>query len=121
MAAIVHAWSDRLDANDNKGLAQLFALPAVIVQAPYAYRLRTAGEVALWYSGLPCAGHIVSITYSGRFATAVFRLSDRGTSSCDEPGSLAAARFEIVNGKIALWAQVPVPGKGGKEPIGPVA
>jgi hypothetical protein len=111
MAGLVHAWSARLNAGDNKGIAQLFSVPALITQGPYVYRLLTRGQVALWYSGLPCSGRIVSISYRGRFATAVFRLANRGATKCDQPGTLAAARFEIVGGKIVSWTQVPVPVK----------
>ena len=119
MRAVVHAWSVRLNAGDNAGVARLFSVPALVIQGPYAYRLRTRKQVALWYSGLPCSGRVVSVTIRGRFATAVFRLGDRGKTSCDAPGTLAAARFEIVNGKIVRWEQVPVPAKS-NEP-GPVA
>jgi hypothetical protein len=49
----------------------------------------------------------------------VFRLGDRGKTSCDAPGTLAAARFEIVGGKIVRWEQVPVPAK--QDEPGPVA
>ena len=117
MRAVVHAWSARLNASDNDGVARLFALPALVVQGQYAYRLRTRAQISLWYSGLPCSGRVVSVAIRGQFATAVFRLGDRGTSQCDAPGTLAAARFEIVGGKIVRWEQVPVPAA----PSGPVA
>ena len=116
MKAIVRAWSDRLNARDNEGLASLYAVPAVVIQAPFLYRLRTRAEVASWYAGLPCAGHVVSITVRGRFATAVFRLANRGSSPCDAPGTLAAARFEIAHGKILSWEQVAVPKQKLKAP-----
>ena len=116
---LVRAWSARLNAGDNPGVARLFALPSIVVQGPYAYRLETRKQVALWHSGLPCAGHIVSVEIRGRFATAVFRLGNRGATRCDAPGTLAAARFEIVKGKIVQWVQVPVPED--KADTGPVA
>jgi hypothetical protein len=119
MRAVVHAWSARLNAGDNAGLARLFSVPALVIQGPYAYRLRTRGQVALWYSGLPCSGQVVSVTIRGRFATAVFRLGDRGKTSCDAPGTFAAARFEIVDGKIVRWEQVAVPAK--QDEPGPAA
>jgi hypothetical protein len=119
MTAVVRMWSARLNANDDAGVARLFALPSVVVQGPYAYRLRTRAQVAGWHSGLPCSGRIVSIQIRGRFATVVFRLGDRGGTRCDAPGSLAAARFEIVGGKIVMWMQVPVPEE--KADTGPVA
>ncbi len=120
MAVIVHAWSDRLNAGDYKGISRLFALPAILIQGPYEYRLPTRHDVALWHAGLPCGGKIVRISYAGRFATAVFRLVNRGKTKCDAPGTLAAARFEIVRGKIVSWEQVAVPAKQ-KQPVGPVA
>jgi hypothetical protein len=119
MRAVIREWSARLNAGDYAGIARLFTLPAVMVQPPYAYRLTTRHEVALWHSGLPCAGTVVSITYEGnKYATAVFRLGNRGKIKCDSPGGLAAARFEFVGGKIRSWLQVPVP-KGAE--TGPVA
>ena len=124
MKAVVHAWSNRLNAGDNKGLARLYRVPALIAQGPYEYRLVSRKQVALWYSSLPCAGKVVSISIHGRFATVVFLLADRGKTACDAPGTLAAALFEIVNGKIVSWEQIPVPVKkapGAKTTTGPVA
>jgi len=119
MQAVIREWSARLNAGDYAGIARLFTLPAVMVQPPYAYRLTTRHQVALWHSGLPCAGTVVSITYEGqKYATAIFRLGNRGKIKCDSPGGLAAARFEFVGGKIRSWLQVPVP-KGAD--TGPVA
>ncbi|HEX4519989.1 MAG TPA: nuclear transport factor 2 family protein [Gaiellaceae bacterium] len=118
MAAIVHRWSDRLNADDYDGIAELFALPAILIQGTDEYRLPTRHDVALWHSLLPCGGKIVRIAYAGRFATAVFRLTTRAKATCDAPGSLAAARFEIVRGKIVSWQQVAVPAK---KPVGPIA
>ncbi len=117
MSAIVHAWSARLDAGDYAGIAKLFSLPALIVQPPYEYRLTTSHQVALWHSLLPCSGTILSIAYDGRFATAVFKLGNRRGSKCDEPGGLAAARFEIANGKIRSWVQVAVPKSADTGPV----
>jgi hypothetical protein len=120
MKAVVQAWSTALNANDNAAIARLFALPAIIAQGPYVYKLRTRAQVAEWYSGLPCSGKIVAVALRGRFATAVFRLGNRGKTKCDAPGGLAAAKFEIVNGKIASWTQVAAPAKNAP-PQGPVA
>jgi hypothetical protein len=117
MAAIVRAWSNRLNTGDNDGVAKLFGLPALVAQGGLIYRLDTRDQVALWHAGLPCSGRIVSITFAGRFATAVFRLGDRPSSKCDAPGQLAAARFEIVGGKIVSWEQVPVPKKAETGPV----
>ena len=83
-----------------------------MIQGEFIYKLATAGQIARWHAALPCSGRIVSIDVRGRFATAVFRLANRRTSKCDAPGTLAAARFTIVDGKIAVWRQVPPPSQG---------
>jgi hypothetical protein len=108
MRAVVHAWSNKLNAGDNQGVAHLFRLPAIVIQS-YGWKFTTYAQLAEWHSLLPCAGHIKSIQIRGRYATAVFRLADRRGSPCDAPGALVAARFEIVGGKIASWQQVAVP------------
>jgi hypothetical protein len=107
--AVVRAWSKRLNAGDNAGVARLFTVPATLIQGPYTYRLTTRADIAEWHSGLPCSGKILSISFRGNRATAVFRLGNRGSTQCDDPGGLAAARFTIVNGKISVWEQVAVP------------
>jgi hypothetical protein len=109
MKTVVREWSKRLNANDNAGVAKLFAIPSVVIQGPYGYRFHTREQVAIWHSALPCAGKIVSVTIHGRYADTVFRLANRGKTKCDAPGTLAAARFEIVKGKIVSWIQIPVP------------
>jgi hypothetical protein len=118
MQRILRAWSARLNAGDYDGLARLFRLPAVIVQGQYEYRLTTRHQIAVWHSGLPCSGEIVSIRYEGRFAIVTFRLGNRPKIKCDAPGTLTAVRFAFVGGKIAGWAQVPLPKVA---PTGPVA
>jgi hypothetical protein len=109
MRAVVRAWSANLNAGRNAAEADLFTLPVVMIQGAYGYRLTTPRQVAEWHAALPCSGTIVSIRIKGRFATAVFRLGNRKTSKCDAPGTLAAARFTIVGGKITGWQQVPPP------------
>ena len=116
MRSVVRTWSARLNANDNAGASHLFALPALLTQGPYAYRLKTYRQLTLWHDGLPCAGKVTRIIVKGRFATAVFTLGQRKGHNCDAPGGEAAARFEIVKGKIRSWTQVAVP-----PPAGPVA
>jgi hypothetical protein len=116
--AVVRVWSRRLNAGDNAGVARLFALPAIMVQGPYVYRFERRADLAEWHSRLPCSGRIVSISVRGHIAIAVFRLANRGSTRCDAPGTLVAARFELVEGKIALWAQIPVPEKqAGSPPV----
>jgi hypothetical protein len=113
---IVRAWSKRLNAYDNVGVAHLFARPATILQGGAILRLRTYEDIALWHRLLPCAGRIVSISVKGEQATAVFVLANGKNRHCDAPGQKAAAVFQIHGGKILAWAQIPVP-----KPKGPVA
>ena len=113
---VVRAWSKRLNAYDNVGVAHLFARPATILQGGTVLRLRTYADIALWHRLLPCAGRIVSISVKGEEATAVFVLANGKNRRCDAPGQKAAAIFHIHNGKIDAWAQIPVP-----KATGPVA
>lgn len=106
---VVRAWSARLNAYDNAGVARLFAHPAVFVQGGAALRLETPAQIALWHRLLPCAGRIVSIDVDGELATAVFRLANGKHRHCDAPGQKAAAVFRVRHGKIVAWVQVPVP------------
>jgi hypothetical protein len=106
---VVRAWSARLNAYDNVGVARLFARPATVVQGGYTLRLRTTADIALWHRLLPCAGRIVSLTVKGDRATAVFLLANGKNRRCDAPGQKAAAVFRVHHGKIVTWTQVPVP------------
>jgi len=109
LKAVVRAWSANLNAGNNAAEARLFSLPALMIQGEFVYKLVSASQVARWHAALPCSGKILSITVRGNFATAVFRLGNRPTSRCDAPGTLAAARFRIVRGRIRVWEQVPPP------------
>lgn len=110
---VVRAWSMRLNAYDNAGVARLFARPALIAQGGAIFRLETYADIALWHRLLPCAGRITSITVKGERATAVFVLANGKNRRCDAPGQKAAAVFRVRNGKIVSWAQVPVPEQKG--------
>ena len=115
--AIVRAWSAALNRNDNAAAAELFAPNARILQGPLDARL-TSPQLALDFNAsLPCAGHIVNITVKGTRATATFVLGQRPKHTCKAaPGEKAAAVFDVRNGKIVLWEEVPVPAKKGAPP-----
>ena len=103
--SVVRAWSQALNADDNKGAADLFAPGAEVVQGPSVIRLRTHAQAEAWNSALPCSGRIVSIKSHGQTARATFVLGDRQHSRCDGPGQHATAIFRVVKGKIVLWHQ----------------
>jgi len=103
--SVVRAWSQALNAGDNKRAADLFAPGAEIVQGGTVIRLRTHAEAEAWNSALPCSGRIVAIKTRGNTARATFELGDRQQSRCDGPGHRATAIFRVVKGKIVLWHQ----------------
>lgn len=123
MRQVVRDWSRYVNAADNAALTRLFRLPAIVEQGGVGYRLKTAKHIAVWHDGLPCSGRVTAITIRGNVATATFVLGDRPStrSTCDATGELAAAAFEIVDGKIVHWTQVAVPAGARKPPAGPVA
>ena len=106
--AVARAWSKRLNAGDDEGAARLFRLPATIVQTG-TLRIRTYPGLAAWHAQLPCGGVITSVVVKGRFATASLRLRDGYGSRCDSRGIVVSVRFEVVNGKIVSWVQLPWP------------
>jgi limonene-1,2-epoxide hydrolase len=103
--SVVRAWSQALNAEDNKGAADLFAPGAEVVQGSTVIHLQTHAQAEAWNSSLPCSGKIVSIRSHGETARATFRLGDRQHSRCDGPGELATAIFKVEKGKIVLWHQ----------------
>ena len=112
--SVVRAWSQALNAEDNKGAADLFAPGAEVVQGSTVIHLQTHAQAEAGNSSLPCSGKIVSIRSHGETARATFRLGDRQHSRCDGPGERATAIFRVVRGKIVLWHQT-----GSSGPSGP--
>lgn len=110
MKAVVRAWTENLNTDNNMGEARLFSLPAVIslMEAPFGCWCFTGGEIGYLHAQLSCSAKIVSIKVRGRYAMAVFRLlGDRLLSRCDSPlGALTAVRFTIARNKICVWQQV---------------
>ena len=106
--AVVRAWSDAIDRNDNAAAGRLFAPGARVIQID-TRTLRSPAEAREWNDELPCGGTIVSLTQDGADVTAVFKLGDRPQHVCDGPGSEASAIFRVEHGKIVLWHQTPLP------------
>jgi limonene-1,2-epoxide hydrolase len=108
-AQVVRAWSKALNADENVAAGALFAPNARVVQGPLDVRLRTRALAVEFNAALPCSGKILELRVSGDRVTATFMLGERPRHRCDAPGTKAAALFEIRNGKIVLWKQIPVP------------
>ena len=109
--AVVRAWSQALNADDNVAAARLFAPEARVIQAPVLdVRVNFAGA-RLFNEGLPCGGTIVAMQRHGNTVVATFRLKKRPKHPCSGVGQKAAAAFTVVQGKIVRWEQVAVPEK----------
>jgi limonene-1,2-epoxide hydrolase len=106
---VVRAWSRALNADDNDAAASLFARNAEVVQGQVGFRLATHALAVIWNDGLPCSGTIVSLRVDGARVVATFLLGERPGHQCDAPGAKATAVFEIRDGKIVRWEQIPNP------------
>jgi limonene-1,2-epoxide hydrolase len=106
---VVRAWSHALSRGDDEAAAKLFATDARVVQGDVSVRLHTHAEALAFNAGLPCAGRVVKLTKKGDLVTATFVLGHRPGRACDGPGQKATALFEVDDGKITLWHQVPNP------------
>jgi hypothetical protein len=104
--AVVRAWSNALNANDNKAAAALFAPGAELIQGVDV--LLTPKLALAWNQSLPCGGKIIGLTRNGNRVRATFLLKERPKHTCDGPGQKAAAVFIVKKGKIVFWEQVPV-------------
>jgi limonene-1,2-epoxide hydrolase len=112
--SVVRAWNEAVNSDDNEAAARLFAPGARVIQAGRVYTLADRGDAVAFNAGLPCSAEIVEIETQGDTVTATFSLADRTTSRCDAPGVEVTAVFEISDGKIVVWEQLPgnQPGPG---------
>jgi hypothetical protein len=106
---VVRAWSAALDRSDSEAGGRLFADGAQVIQSG-VLTLKTHADAVKWNSELPCGGVITLLEpRSDGQILAIFRLTGRPGHECDGPGQNAAALFQVKNGKIVLWHEVPVP------------
>jgi len=105
---VTRAWSDALNRDDNEAAARLFADGALIVQNG-SETLSSHADAVRWNAGLPCGGQITRLEAHGKDeVVAQFELTERPQHSCDAPGGVAAAVFQVRDGKIVLWHQTEV-------------
>lgn len=112
LAAVVLAWSEAINRNDNAAAAKLFA-PGAIIRQSLEFPLDNAEVATTWNDGLPCAGTVVELRMVDDAVVATFMLGERPGHRCDAPGARAGAAFVIVNGLITLWQQTAVSDDGG--------
>ena len=106
--AVIRAWVDTLRRGDVKGAAEYFALPSIVENGTPPLELRTRSDARAFNSALPCGAVLLRTSSSGRFTTAVFRLTERpGRGSCGSGvGERARTTFVIRDGKIREWRRV---------------
>jgi len=113
--AVIREWADTLREGDVSGAAALFELPSVVSNGTPPLTLHTRAEVRLFNASLPCGAKLLRTSSSGRFTTAVFRLTERpGPGRCGGgTGATARTTFVVRAGKIREWRRVadrPQPG-----------
>jgi hypothetical protein len=106
---VIRAWADTLRRGDVAGAANYFTLPTLVQNGTPPLTLHTRAQVRQFNMALPCGARLVRTYASGRYTTAVFKLTERpGHGRCGSGTGLEArTRFLIRQGKIREWRRVP--------------
>ena len=104
---VVESWSQAINASDDETAAALFAPDAVVIQDGRRTTLNGEAEALAFNSALPCGGKITKTSIDGDEVTATFTLTRRPGHMCDGTGEAAVAVFQIADGKITLWHELP--------------
>ena len=104
---VVESWSQAINASDDETAAGLFAPDAVVIQDGRRTTLSGEAEALAFNSALPCGGKITKTSIDGDEVTATFTLTRRPGHMCDGTGEAAVAVFQIADGKITLWHELP--------------
>jgi hypothetical protein len=105
---VIRAWVDTLRRGDVTKAASYFAVPAIVQNGTPPIELTSRGEVIGFNASLPCGARLLRTYASGRYTTAVFRLTERpGAGRCGQgTGQTARTRFVVRHGKIREWRRV---------------
>jgi hypothetical protein len=105
---VIRAWADTLRRGEVAKAATYFALPAVVQNGTPPLRLTTRAQVRDFNAALPCGARLLRTSSSGRYTTAVFRLTERpGAGLCGHgTGQTAHTRFLVRGGKIREWRRL---------------
>jgi len=106
-AKVVESWSQAINASDDETAAGLFAPDALVIQDGRRTTLEGETEALAFNSALPCGGKITKTSIDGDEVTATFTLTRRPGHMCDGTGEAAVAVFQIADGKITLWHELP--------------
>jgi hypothetical protein len=105
--AVVDSWSQALNGGDDEAAAKLFAPGAVVIQDGRRTTLATEADALAFNASLPCGAKVTGKKTDGSEVTANFTLTRRPGHMCDGTGEPAVTVFEISDGKITLWHQLP--------------
>jgi hypothetical protein len=106
--AVIRAWVDTLRRGDVAKAATYFGLPAIAQNGTPPIELTTREQVRAFNASLPCGARLLSTSTSGRYTTAVFRLTERpGPGRCGQgTGQTARTKFLIRDGRIREWRRL---------------
>ena len=123
---VIRGWSDALRAGHVAVAARYFRIPSVFFAgngAPIV--LRNLAQVEIANAALPCGARYLSAHRQGRYANALFRLTNRpgpgGEQGCGSgTGQTARVNFLIRGGHIVQWLRAPdQPGDNRSPPTAP--
>jgi hypothetical protein len=106
---VVDSWSQALSGGDDAAAAKLFAKGAVVVQGGRRTTLAGEEEALSFNASLPCGAKVVKKVTKGEEVTATFTLTRRPGHMCDGTGESAVTVFQVSDGKITLWHELPSP------------
>lgn len=116
---VIEEWSSALADGDVEAAASFFAIPSVAENGPVGVRIRDRADAERFNESLPCGAELIRAQGHAGFVLATFRLTERpGPGTCgDGVGATAGTAFRIVDGEIAEWRRIGVPGGGeGEQP-----
>ena len=107
-SSVIRAWANTLRRGDVTAAASHFALPAIVQNGTPPLELTSRAQVRDFNAALPCGARVLRTYGSGRYTTAVFRLTERpGAGRCGSgTGLTARTKFLIRDGKIREWRRV---------------
>jgi hypothetical protein len=105
--AVVDSWSQAINGGDDEAAAKLFARDAVVIQDGQRLTLATEADALAFNASLPCGAKVVGKKTSGDEVTTTFTLTRRPGHMCDGTGEAAVTVFQVADGKITLWHELP--------------
>ena len=105
-ARTIDAWVRAERNSEHARAASYFSLPAIVLNGPEPFLLRSRADVRRWNQSLPCGAILLRTVDVRGWTIARFRLIDRPGSHCDGTTRTASTAFAMRRGKIAMWIRV---------------